>query len=50
MAAFRSNAMLQAQFPTEDVRKALQRAIEMKALADIEDTNITVILTWAPDG
>jgi hypothetical protein len=44
MAAFGSNAMLLAQFPTEKVRKDLERSIEMKARADIEDPKTTVII------
>jgi len=43
MAAFRSNAMLLAQFRSAEIRKALQRSIESKALADIQDANTTVL-------
>jgi hypothetical protein len=49
MAAFGSNVMLLAQFPTEDVLKGLERSIEMKARADIEDSNSTVIIAWASE-
>jgi hypothetical protein len=48
MAAFGSNVMLLAQFPTEKVRKGLERLIELKARADIEDPKTTVIIAWAP--
>ena len=44
MAAFGSNAMLRAQFPTPAVRRDLQRSIEWKALADINDTKTTVLV------
>ncbi|KAI1456381.1 putative GNAT family acetyltransferase [Annulohypoxylon moriforme] len=44
MAAFGSNAMLLAQFPTAAVRDALKQCIESKALADISDPNITVLV------
>ncbi|KAI1375400.1 putative GNAT family acetyltransferase [Hypoxylon crocopeplum] len=44
MAAFEDNAMLRAQFPTNMVREALQRSVELKASADIDDTNITVLI------
>lgn len=44
MAAFASNAMLLAQFPSADVRHALQHSVELKALADIEDSNTTVLV------
>jgi hypothetical protein len=42
-AAFASNAMLLAQFPSAEVRQALQHSIELKALADIRDPDTTVL-------
>lgn len=47
MAAFGTNAMLLAQFPTPTVRESLQNTIEKKALADITDPNITVLVVRA---
>lgn len=44
MAAFGPNAILQAQSPTAEVRFALQRTIMVKALADIRDPNIAVLV------
>lgn len=44
MAAFGSNAMLHAQFPTPAIRKRLQTSIEEKALADIRDPKTTVLV------
>lgn len=44
MAAFGQNGMLLAQFPTPAVRKGLQVAIEQKALADILDPKISVLV------
>ncbi|KAF2111587.1 putative GNAT family acetyltransferase [Lophiotrema nucula] len=44
MGAFGQNQMLLAQFPTPAVRKRLQEAIERKALADILDPRITVLV------
>jgi len=44
MAAFASNGMLLAQFPTPEVRVALQSCIENKALADIKDDKISVLI------
>ncbi|KAI0454715.1 putative GNAT family acetyltransferase [Xylaria acuta] len=44
IAAFASNAMLLAQFQTPEVRKRLRESIRMKALADIEDPKITVLV------
>ncbi|KAH8164426.1 hypothetical protein CIB48_g3814 [Xylaria polymorpha] len=44
MAAFASNAMLLAQFQTPDVREGLRQSIRLKALADIEDPKITVLV------
>ncbi|KAI9689628.1 MAG: hypothetical protein M1820_010149 [Bogoriella megaspora] len=36
--------MLQAQFPTVHTRQALQRSIELKASADIDDPRISVLV------
>lgn len=44
MAAFGSNVMLRAQFPNAIVRHELQRTIEKKALADIQDPKTTVFV------
>lgn len=44
MAAFGPNAMLRAQFPSPQVRRALQKSIENKALADIRDPKTTVLI------
>ncbi|KAI1276052.1 putative GNAT family acetyltransferase [Xylaria sp. FL0933] len=44
LAAFASNSMLLAQFPTPDVRRELQESIRLKALADIDDPKITVLV------
>lgn len=44
MAAFGSNAMLQAQFPMPDLHKPLQEIIKLKALADIDDPKTTVLV------
>ena len=44
MAAFGTNAMLLAQFPTPTVRERLQNCIAAKALADIADQNIAVLV------
>ncbi|KAI0861772.1 putative GNAT family acetyltransferase [Xylaria cubensis] len=44
MAAFASNAMLLAQFQTPEVREGLQESIRLKALADIEDPKISVLV------
>jgi ribosomal protein S18 acetylase RimI-like enzyme len=44
MAAFASNAMLLAQFRSAEVRHALQHSIRLKAVADIEDPNTTVLI------
>jgi hypothetical protein len=44
MLAFGSNKMLRAQFPTPAIRAALQKSIEDKALADIEDSKISVLV------
>ncbi|KAI0844407.1 putative GNAT family acetyltransferase [Daldinia vernicosa] len=47
-AAFGSNAMLLAQFPTPAVRTALKKSIELKALADIDDPKTTVLVVRDP--
>ncbi|KAI1342504.1 putative GNAT family acetyltransferase [Xylariaceae sp. FL0016] len=44
MAAFGSNALLLAQFPTPAVREGLREAIRVKALADIDDPKTTVLI------
>lgn len=44
LAAFGTNAMLLAQFPTPTVREKLQDCIATKALADIRDPNIAVLV------
>ena len=48
MAAFGDNALLRAQFPTPVVREALQKCIELKALADIQDPKTTVLVVRDP--
>ncbi len=49
MAAFGTNAMLLAQFPTPTVRAKLQTRIAAKALADIRDPNIAVLVVRDDD-
>ncbi|KAI2611897.1 putative GNAT family acetyltransferase [Hypoxylon sp. NC1633] len=44
MAAFASNRMLLAQFPTEAVRDALKSSIRLRALDDIDDPKTVVIV------
>ena len=44
MAAFGSNKMLLAQFPTPAIRAALRNSIERKALADIDDPKTSVLV------
>lgn len=44
MAAFGTNAMLLAQFPSPTVRENLQICIATKALADIKDPNVAVLV------
>ncbi|KAI0399125.1 putative GNAT family acetyltransferase [Xylaria palmicola] len=44
MEAFASNAMLLAQFPTPGVRDGLRESIRLKALADIDDPKISVLV------
>lgn len=50
MAAFGSNAMLHAQFRAPVIRRGLQISIENKALADIEDPKVTVLVVTYCDG
>ncbi|KAL8668714.1 MAG: hypothetical protein Q9168_006672, partial [Polycauliona sp. 1 TL-2023] len=49
MAAFGSNALLLAQFPTPDVRTQLKDCIARKAAEDILDPNIAVIVARHQD-
>ena len=44
MAAFGSNELLQAQFPTPSVREGLRAAIVKKAIDDIRDPHTAVLL------
>ena len=44
MAAFSNNAMLLAQFSTAAVRHELERCIAEKALADIQDPMMSVLV------
>ncbi|KAI0025586.1 hypothetical protein F4780DRAFT_341643 [Xylariomycetidae sp. FL0641] len=44
MAAFSSNTMLLAQFPTPRVREQLQESIRLKALGDIADPQVSVLV------
>lgn len=50
MAAFGPNAMLHAQFPTPIIRQELQKCIEKKALADIDDSKTTVLVVTGSKG
>ncbi|KAK8092100.1 GNAT family acetyltransferase [Apiospora hydei] len=50
MAAFGRNAMLHAQFPTLAIRKGLQKCIKDKAVADINDPRMTVLVVTSSDG
>ncbi|KAH8901507.1 putative GNAT family acetyltransferase [Thozetella sp. PMI_491] len=50
MAAFSSNAMLHAQFPTPEIRQGLQRSVEAKARADIDDPRTTVLVVLSSAG
>jgi hypothetical protein len=43
MAAFGSNKMLLAMFPSAVVRQAVQHIIKLKALSNIQDPNTTVL-------
>jgi ribosomal protein L12E/L44/L45/RPP1/RPP2 len=49
VAAFSSNAMLLAQFPTPEARKGLQESARVKALADIADPKISVLVVRCCD-
>lgn len=49
MAAFGSNAMLLAQFPTAAVRHELEKCIAEKALADIQDPMMSVLVVRDKD-
>ena len=49
MAAFGSNALLCAQFPTPAVRDRLRDCIARKALDDIRDPNIAVLVVRDQD-
>ena len=49
MAAFGTNTMLLAQFPTPTIREKLQICIAEKALADIRDPNIAVLVVRDED-
>lgn len=49
MAAFGTNAMLLAQFPTPSIRKDLQTCILAKTLADIRDPKIAVLVVRDDD-
>ena len=44
MAAFESNVMLHTQFPTPAAREGLQKSVEAKAIADIDNTRTTVLV------
>lgn len=44
MAAFGTNSMLLAQFPTPSIREKLQACIAAKALADIKDPKTAVLV------
>lgn len=49
MAAFGTNAMLLAQFPTPSIREKLKVCIAAKALADIRDPKIAVLVVRDDD-
>ena len=49
MAAFGSNALLRAQFPTPDVRTQLRDCIAANAAADIRDPHIAVLVVRDQD-
>jgi len=49
MAAFNPNAMLLAQFPTPEARRGLLESIRVKALADIADPKISVLVVRCCD-
>ena len=50
MAAFEANAMLQAQFPTPSTRERLKICIAQKALDDIRDIKIAVLVVRDSEG
>ena len=50
MAAFEGNAMLQAQFPTLSTRESLKICIAQKALDDIRDLRIAVLVVRDSEG
>lgn len=50
MAAFGTNAMLQAQFPTPLVREELKLCIAQKALDDIRDPKMAVLVVRDQEG
>ena len=49
MAAFAANAMLLAQFPSPTIREGLRDCIAQKALDDINDPNIVVLVARDQD-
>jgi len=49
MLAFGSNLLLRAQFPSPSIRLALQNSIYQKALADIHDPWVSVLVVRAVD-
>ena len=49
MAAFGSNALLLAQFPTSAIRDELQTCIAEKAAADIRDPKVAVLVVRDQD-
>lgn len=49
MAAFGSNALLLAQFPTSAIRDELQTCIAEKAAADIKDPKVAVLVVRDQD-
>lgn len=50
IAAFSANALLRAQFPTPLAREALELCITQKAIDDIRDPNITVLIVRDQNG
>jgi hypothetical protein len=44
MAAFSSNAMLHAMFPTDDARLNLQKSMELKTVTEIKGSSSTVLV------
>jgi len=49
MAAFSTNAMLLAQFPTPAIRMELEKCIAKKALDDMQDTKVSVLVVRFED-